>query len=222
MKAMILAAGRGERLRPRTDHTPKALIEINNEPLVVHHLHQLKQAGIVDIVINLAHLGEQIERYLGNGQRFGVTIAYSKEPPGGFETGGGLANALPLLGPDPFISINADVYCPFPFDTLPDTLATHAHLVLVDNPPHNPDGDYSLQDGLLRVTKAPQPYTYSGIAVYQPRLFVGQPPGRYSVTPLIRQASQTSQISGELYRGVWFDIGTEQRLQQAQQALGVC
>jgi MurNAc alpha-1-phosphate uridylyltransferase len=220
MKAMILAAGRGERLKPLTDTTPKALIEVKGQPLIVHHIQNLKLCGINDIVINIAYLGSQIEQCLGSGSEFGVKITYSREVDGGLETGGGIVNALPLLGlEEPFITLNADVYCDYPLATLKTKLSALAHLVLVNNPVHNPNGDFAIENQLLSNGHENKPYTFAGIAIYHPQFFEGLEVSRYSIAPIIREKAKLKMISAECYDGMWFDIGTLTRLQTARQAL---
>lgn len=216
MKAMILAAGQGKRLRPLTNTIPKPLIPINGIPLIVHHIYNLRDAGIKNIIINLAYLGDKIESYLGNGSQLGVNISYSHESGIGLETGGGIYNALPLLGQEPFIVINADVFCAYPFEHLNIKEECLAHIVLVNNPPHNLEGDFSISDGLL-IDKKEKTYTFSGIAIYKPQFFYGYNSGRYSVTPLINKAINANKVSANIYQGTWFDIGTKERLEQAQQ-----
>lgn len=216
MKAMILAAGRGERMRPLTDHTPKPLLTVGEMRLIEYHLRRLAQAGIRDIVINHAWLGEQIEYVLGNGAHYGVNIAYSAEIVGGLETGGGIFQALPLLGDAPFIVVNGDIWTDFPFAQLPQQPQRLAHLVLVQNPAHNPAGDFSLQKGVIH-HEGVERFTFSGIGVYRPELFSGCQPGSFPLAPILRQAMATGQITGELYEGVWHDIGTPARLAELDQ-----
>ncbi len=219
MKAMILAAGRGERLMPLTETTPKALVEINGKPLIVHHILNLKRHGINDIVINTAYLSNKLEQYVGNGQAFGVNIFYSKEKEGGLETGGGIVNALPLLGDEPFITVNADIYCPFNFKTLPILDPSLAHLVLVKNPAHNPRGDYAIDNAMLSNREDLNKYTFSGIAVYHPDFFKNCPIEKYSVTSLIKEKANANIVSAELSTEIWHDIGTEERLYEARNTL---
>jgi MurNAc alpha-1-phosphate uridylyltransferase len=218
MKAMILAAGRGERMRPLTDHTPKPLLQAAGRPLIEHHILALATAGIHDIVINLAHLGTSIEAYLGDGAALGVRIAYSWEPEGALETGGGILNALPLLGPDAFLVVNGDVWSDYDYRRLPPAPRGLAHLVLVDNPPHHPDGDFALQDGRV-VADGPVRLTFSGIGIYRPELFAGCRPGAFPLAPLLREAMAAGRVSGEHYRGDWRDIGTPERLRQLNDQL---
>jgi len=213
MKAMILAAGRGERMRPLTDSTPKPLLRVNGKPLIEYHLERLKRAGYRQIVINTHHLGNQIQNHLGNGHRFGMEISYSPEAPEALETGGGIFQALPLLGEGPFLVINGDIWseCSLePPDMPPDTLA---HLILVPNPPHNPNGDFGLHQRALTNTLQPG-YTFSGIGWYQTALFVGCQPGKFPLAPLLRKAIDKHRINGHLCTETWMDIGTPQRLQQ--------
>ena len=217
MKAMILAAGRGERMRPLTDHTPKPLLKVGGKPLIVWHIERLAKAGIREIVINHAHLGSQIEQSLGNGAQWDVSIQYSPEVIA-LETAGGIANALPLLGNAPFCVVNGDVFTDYDFDQLAanaDAVTNGeatAHLVLVNNPPQHPNGDFSILNG--RLVNASEPmYTFSGIGVYQPSLFSGIVRGEAAkLAPLIRDAIGQSKASAEHYGGVWHDIGTPQRL----------
>lgn len=218
MKAMLLAAGRGERLRPLTDHTPKPLLEVGPHTLIEWQLLRLKAAGIVDVVINLAHLGAQIEAHLGDGRRHGVRILYSHEPPGALETGGGIRHALHLLGDAPFVVANADVWIEFDFARLPPLVDDLAHLVLVPNPRHNPRGDFALNDSRIRNDGAVR-HTFAGIAVYSPTLFAALPPGRFPLAPLLRNAADQDRVSGQLHRDKWIDVGTLERLEEAR--LGV-
>ena len=212
MKAMILAAGRGERMRPLTDRTPKPLLPVAGKPLIVWHLERLARAGVRDIVINLAHLGEQVEALLGDGDAWGVTIRYSPEPPGALETAGGIAAALPLLGEEPFLVVNGDIYCDIDFKTVsmaddPDI----AHLVLVANPDHHRQGDFGLEG--TRVTTAGPLLTFAGIGVYRPHLFATIAAGtRAGLAPLLRAAIADGRVSGQQHGGRWVDVGTPQRL----------
>lgn len=211
MKAMILAAGRGERMRPLTDATPKPLLEVGGKALIVYHLEALREAGIREVVINLAHLGEMIRAALGDGGAFGVDIAYSREPEGALETGGGILQALPLLDADPFVVVNGDIWTDYPFSRLPLSPEGLAHLVLVDNPSQHPEGDFALSGDRVMCSRS-QRLTFSGISVLRPELFAGCAPGRFPLTPLLRQATAQGQVGGEYYHGGWFDIGTPQRL----------
>jgi N-acetyl-alpha-D-muramate 1-phosphate uridylyltransferase len=212
MRAMILAAGRGERMRPLTDTTPKPLLKVGHKCLIEYHIEHLVAAGFTDIVINHAHLGEQIERTLGNGQRYGAKLHYSPEGTA-LETGGGIFKALPLLGNAPFLVVNGDVWSDYPFSQLRRSLKGLVHLILVNNPIHNQKGDFHLfndriyQDGTPRLT-------FSGIGVYHPDLFKDCTPARFSLVPLLIKAMQTGQASGEHYQGQWLDVGTPERLNQ--------
>jgi N-acetyl-alpha-D-muramate 1-phosphate uridylyltransferase len=221
MFALILAAGRGERMRPLTDHTPKPLLPAGGKPLIVWHIERLVAAGITELVINHAHLGAQIEAALGDGSQFGAHIQYSPEVTA-LETAGGIVQALPLLGNEVFAVINGDIFCDYDFANLPAQAAQMqqrgdlAHLVLVDNPEHHPNGDFALLTG--RVTP-PSPFplpallTFSGIGLYHPSLFAHIPRGtKAPLAPLLREQIALDKISGEHHRGVWLDIGTPQRL----------
>jgi MurNAc alpha-1-phosphate uridylyltransferase len=214
MKAMILAAGRGERMRPLTDTCPKPLLEAGGKPLIVHHLERLAAAGCREIVINHAHLGALLEQALGDGSRWGVAIAYSPEPPGALETAGGIRHALPLLGEAPFLVINGDVFCEFPLGGLADRLAADdlAHLVLIPNPAHHPGGDFTLTQGRVG-NGEPGRLTFSGIGIYRPALFSQLADGvPAKLAPLLRAAADAGCVSGELHAGRWIDVGTPERL----------
>lgn len=220
MKAMILAAGRGERMRPLTDHTPKPLLEAGGKPLIVHLIEGLRTAQFIDIVINHAHLGEQIEAALGDGAQWGVRIRYSAEGQA-LETAGGLAKALPLLNDEPFIAVNGDIYCEFDFSSLRERQLNNdlAHLVLVDNPAQHPRGDFALQDGRVH-NSGPHMLTFSGIGLYRPALFASIPSGaKAGLAPLLRAECERQRVSGEHHTGVWRDIGTPERLAQIDAAL---
>ncbi|MBD3670249.1 MAG: nucleotidyltransferase family protein [Gammaproteobacteria bacterium] len=219
MKAMILAAGRGERMRPLTDHTPKPLLRAGGHALIEYHIRALAAAGINQLVINHAHLGTQVEQALGDGSGYGVRIAYSPEGEGrALETGGGIHRALPLLGGDPFLVINGDVYCDYPYQRLPSAPNGLAHLVLVDNPPHHPDGDFALEDGRVHSEGEPR-YTFSGIGLYRPELFADCEAGAFPLAPLLREAMARDQVGGEFYDGLWMDIGTPERLRELETML---
>ena len=219
MKAMILAAGKGERLRPLTLHTPKPLVPVAGVPLIEYHLRALAAAGIGDVVINHAWLGQQIEDHLGDGARLGVQIRYSAEPETP-ETDCGIFRALPLLGDEPFLLVNGDIWTDYRFDNLPRSLDGLAHLVLVDNPAHHPQGDFALQDDQVLTASAGQPsLTYSGLALLSPRLFAGCTDGAFKLAPLLRQAMAAGQVSGERYGGRWVDVGTHERLAEVEQLL---
>lgn len=217
-QAVILAAGRGERLRPLTDHTPKPLIEVGGRPLLDHHLEALATAGVTLCVVNVAHLGPQIEAHLGDGRRFGLRIVISREPEGALETGGGLRQALGLLKAAPFIALNGDIFCDFPLERLRGHPTGLGHLVLVSNPPGNPAGDFHL-DGAQVANEGGSRLTFSGIAVYRPELLAAAPAtARFPLTPLLRQAATAGQLTGEHYTGCWHDIGTPERLAAARLA----
>ena len=223
MKALILAAGRGERMRPLTDRVPKPLIEVGGKPLSVHHLEKLAKLGGEHVVINHAHLGEMIEAALGDGARYGVTIDYSREETA-LETAGGIATALPMLGTAPFIVVNADVYSEYDYAGLLEAAERlgnfNAHLVLVDNPEHHPDGDFALRGGKLAPAGAL--LTFSGLAVYRPALFAAIPPGtRAPLAPLLREQIAAGAVAGEHYRGRWCDVGTPDRLTRLNRDLRV-
>lgn len=216
---MILAAGRGERMRPLTDRTPKPLLPVAGKPLIIWHLERLARAGIHEIVINHAHLGDQIEALLGDGDAWNVALRYSAEPRGALETAGGIANALPLLGVEPFLVINGDIFCDW------DVVRAHAalpegmlaHLVLVDNPAHHTAGDFVLQGTKVSTSEtapdAPR-LTFSGIGIYRPELFAGIERGESAkLAPLLHAAITAGRISGEHYAGRWVDVGTPERLQ---------
>ncbi len=225
MKAMILAAGRGERMRPLTDHCPKPLLAVGSEPLIGHHLRRLQAAGITEVVINHAWLGAQIEARLGDGADYGVHIGYSPEGAQGLETAGGIATALPLLGDDPFLVVNGDVLTDIDFQaalTIAAQLSaggTLAHLWLVANPSHNPGGDFVLAaDGAVSSAGAGSALTFSGIGVYHPQLFADTAPNQAAkLAPLLRTAMQQGQVQGSEHRGLWLDVGTVERLQQANE-----
>jgi MurNAc alpha-1-phosphate uridylyltransferase len=220
MKAMILAAGRGERMRPLTDHTPKPLLQAGGKPLIVWHIERLAQAGFRELVINHAHLGRQIEEALGGGERWGVRISYSDEGKA-LETAGGIAKALPLLGDRPFLVVNGDVYTDYDFERLRSQPmeGVAAHLVLVDNPPQHPAGDFGLADGKL-VEQGEERLTFSGIGVYRPEFFASVAPGvRAKLAPLLFAALASGQVTAEHYRGVWVDVGTPERLQALDRTL---
>jgi N-acetyl-alpha-D-muramate 1-phosphate uridylyltransferase len=218
LKVMILAAGRGERMRPLSDTIPKPLLEAGGKPLIVHLIERLARAGLRDLVINHSHLGEQIEKSLGTGDRYGVRIAFSHEEGGGLETGGGIFKALPRIDTDPFAVINGDIWTDYPFDRLPSRLKGLAHLVLVDNPLQHSQGDFSLHDGRIDAEGTPQ-LTFSGIGVYAHALFAGCRPGKFPLVPLLRAAMARGQVSGEHYTGHWRDIGTPQRLESLNREL---
>ncbi|MFN2348685.1 MAG: N-acetylmuramate alpha-1-phosphate uridylyltransferase MurU [Thioalkalivibrio sp.] len=212
MRAMILAAGRGERMRPLTDHTPKPLLQAGGRALIEHHLSHLARAGYREVVINLAHLGDQIRTRLGDGAAYGLHISYSLEEQA-LETGGGIRRALPLLGDAPFLVINGDVWCDHALSAPSLAPTDLAHLVLVNNPDHHPNGDFVLQGNRVREQDGDR-LTFSGIGWYRPELFRELPKGRFPLAPLLRQAMATDQVSGEYHEGSWLDVGTPERLAQ--------
>ncbi len=218
MRAMILAAGRGERMRPLTDSLPKPLLPVGGRPLIEHHLCALAVAGFREIVINTGYLGEQLPARLGRGGRFGLSIRYSPEPPEALETGGGVFQALPLLGETPFVVINGDIWTDYDYARLPGRLAGLAHLVLVNNPPQHPGGDFALAGGQVSGQGAAR-LTFSGISVLKPALFAGCAPSRFPLAPLLRRAMAAGQVTGEHYQGAWRDIGTPERLADLDQQL---
>ena len=226
MKAMILAAGRGERMRPLTDTMPKPLLPVAGNPLIQWHIEALQRAGFSDIVINHAWLGEQIEAALGDGSQFGVRIAYSAEGDTALETGGGIYKALPLLCEEetgqladaPFLVINADVLTDMDFRQLPRQITGLAHLVLVSNPLHHPRGDFVLQ-GERVISEGEPRLTFSGIGIYHPQLFAHCVPGAFPLAPLLRHAMDLGQVTGEYHAGVWLDVGTQERLLEAEALL---
>jgi len=209
---MLLAAGRGERLRPITDSLPKPLVAVAGKPLIVYHLEALARAGITDVVINLSWLGEKIRAALGDGERHGVRITYSEEGPVPLETGGGIHGALPLLGPGPFLVVNSDVWTDMDFSrvlTLEES--ADARLQLAPNPPHHPRGDFGLEGDFVVESEADR-FTYTGIGVYRPELFEGCTPGKFPLLPLLKRAIAARRLRGEVYRGEWLDIGSPDRL----------
>ena len=213
MKAMILAAGRGERMRSLTDHTPKPLLVAGGKPLIVWHLERLAAAGFRYIVINHAHLGEQIEQALGDGAKWGVRIAYSPEPPGALETAGGIATALPLLGDAPFLVVNGDIYCDVDFGRFSRSTVAGAHLVMVANPAHHAGGDFSLDGERVIRANGEQTLTYAGIGIFSPAFFAGVQPGTImKLRPLLDAAIAAGTLTGERFAGRWVDVGTPQRL----------
>jgi MurNAc alpha-1-phosphate uridylyltransferase len=221
MRVMILAAGRGERMRPLTDVTPKPLLPVAGKALIVHLIERLARAGLRDLVVNHAHLGHRFEDSLGDGSRYGARIVYSPEPEGGLETGGGIYRALSLLDSDPFIVVNGDIWTDFPFERLPQSLDGLAHLVLVDNPPHHTRGDFFLkEDGRILADGEPK-LTFSGIGMYHRALFGYCQPGRFPLAPLLRAAMAQDKVSGEYYGGRWRDVGTPERLTALEQELAV-
>jgi MurNAc alpha-1-phosphate uridylyltransferase len=215
MKAMILAAGRGERMRPLTDTLPKPLVPIAGKPLIAHHLERLAAAGFREVVINHAHLGHLIEEALGDGSRWQVRIRYSPERPPALGTGGGIRNALPLIGDSPFVVVNGDVWTDYPFERLRREPPGLAHLVLVANPPHHSEGDFTLEDGSVRPDDGER-LTFSGIGLYRAALFEGTAAGTFALGPLLRAAAARGQVTGEMHAGAWLDVGTVERLAEAE------
>ena len=217
MKAMLLAAGRGERMRPLTDTTPKPLLTVGGRPLIVWHLQALARAGVRDVVINLGWLGEQIPAALGDGAAFGVRIQYSPEPWPALETGGGVFQALPLLGPEPFLVVSGDLWTDFDFNHIsiaPDDLG---QLVLVPNPPHHPRGDFGLQAG--QVVDGEPRFNYGNIGLYRPEFFAGCALGRFPLIKPLRRAIAAGRLGGQLYPGVWHNIGTPEQLAALDRSL---
>jgi MurNAc alpha-1-phosphate uridylyltransferase len=209
-RALIFAAGRGERMRPLSDVTPKPLLQVGGKRLIEWHIEALAAAGVRRVVINTSHLAEQFPTALGDGARWNLRIDYSFEGPEPLETGGGMQNALPLLGGDPFIAVNGDIRCDFDFSTLlhePDGLA---HLVVIDNPSHHPNGDFVLRGGRL-FDENESRLTFAGIGVYRPELLGVHGPGKYSIVPILRAAMREGRVSGEYFHGFWSDVGTPQR-----------
>jgi MurNAc alpha-1-phosphate uridylyltransferase len=213
VKALVLAAGRGERMRPLTDAQPKPLLRVGGKRLIEHHLERLAAVGFREVVINTAWLGDMIEAVLGSGRQLGLAITYSHERPEALETGGGILNALPLLGSDPFLLVNGDVWTDIDFgglrrDPPPGSLA---HLVLVPNPPQHAHGDFVLERGLLSEDEGSR-QTYSGVGIYTSELFAGCEPGKFPLLPVLRRAIAARRLTGELHAGEWHDVGTVERL----------
>ena len=213
MKAMILAAGRGERLRPLTDSTPKPLLKVGEKSLIEHHLDKLAEAGIKEVIINIAWLGEKIQQALGDGKKYGLRIFYSDEGEQALETAGGIIKALPLLGDEPFLIINGDIFTDYDFKRLINfKLNSEAHLVMVENPEHNTKGDFALTDGWLGNSGDIQ-YTYSGIGIYTKTFFAGCAEGIRALAPILKEKIAQKKVSGELFKNSWTDVGTIERLQ---------
>lgn len=224
MKAFILAAGRGERMRPLTDRTPKPLLPAGGKPLIIWHLERLAAAGFREVVINHAHLGAQIEAALGDGAQWGLSISYSPEPPGALETAGGIAQALPLLGSAPFLVVNGDIYCDVDFGRFSRLTAAGwqpaAHLVMVANPAHHAGGDFSLDDERVIYANGEQTLTYAGVGVFSPDFFATVPPGSVmKLRPLLDAGIAAGTLTGERYTGRWVDVGTPQRLAELDREL---
>jgi N-acetyl-alpha-D-muramate 1-phosphate uridylyltransferase len=217
-RAMILAAGRGERMRPLTDSTPKSMLKVGGKPLIQYHVEALVRAGFKRVVINYAHLGEQICAHLGDGSRYGIAITYSPETGVPLETGGGIFNALPLLGEQPFLVVNADVWTDYDYSHIRIGEDRLAHLVLVQNPPHNSSGDFVLHGDLI-ADDSDDRYTFSGIGVYHPNLFSDSKPEPFRLSPLLFSMAEKDLIGGELFEGLWVDVGTPNRLKVLDAAL---
>ena len=213
MIAMILAAGRGERLRPVTDSVPKALIEVCGQSLIERHLVAIHSAGIETVVINLGWLGDAIVDRIASGSDYGLNVIYSPEGDDMLETGGGIHRALPLLGDEPFLVINADIYTDMPFPPPAPAAKELAHLVLVANPPHRERGDFDLDAGLVCASDEAA-LTFSGVAMYRPEFFAGCAPGRFPLAPMLYDAADARRLSGSLYEGLWEDVGTPARLEE--------
>ena len=214
---MILAAGRGDRMKPLTNQTPKPLLNVQGKPLIQHAIENLVIAGFTDIVINVAYLSAQIMKTLGNGHQFGAKIIYSDEGKEGLETAGGIIKALPLLGDQPFLVINSDIMCDYPLKTLKEKTIKLAHLILVENPEFHHEGDFSLAtDGYLS-TATENRHTFSGIGVYHPRLFDHQREGKLKLGPILKAAADKGQVTGEKFTDLWMDIGTPQRLKEVNE-----
>ena len=211
MIAMILAAGHGERLRPLTETTPKALVEVRGRSLLERHLDSLKAAGIETVVINLGWLGEMIADRIGSGHAYGLNVVYSQEGENILETGGGIHRALPMLGREPFLVVNADVYTDMPLPPAGLAETDVGHLVLVPRPAHKPQGDFDLQDGRVCESRNAA-HTFSGVAVYRPEFFAGCEPGRFPLAPMLKAAAREGRLAGSLYEGLWEDVGAPERL----------
>lgn len=219
MNAMILAAGRGERMRPLTDDCPKPLLSAGGRPLIDWHLTRLAHAGFRRVIINTAWQGRKLRAYVGDGQAWGLDVRYSDEGERALETAGGIARALPLLGPQPFAVINGDIHTDYPFERLTLPAGELAHLVLVDNPPQHPQGDFAL-DGTRVATATGTRLTFAGMGVYRPALFSGLPAQPLRLAPILRRAIAAGLVGGEHYRGAWHDIGTPERLRALDASLG--
>lgn len=214
MKAMILAAGRGERMRPLSDKTPKPLLKVHGKSLIVWHIERLASLGFSEIVINIDHLGDMIEKSLGDGSKWGVNLIYSDErQSGALESAGGIINALPLIESETFLVVNSDIWSDYEFETGFDLRDDLAHLILVPNPKHNPDGDFALyKNRVSNDTK--RRFTFSGIGYYSAKLFEGLQNQKMPLAPLLREAVEKGKVGGSLYDGRWYDIGTPQRLKE--------
>ncbi len=211
MRAMILAAGRGERLRPLTDTVPKSLVEVRGKSLLERHLESLQAAGITNVVINLGWLGAKIVERVGSGSRYGLEVVYSEEGDNVLETGGGIHKALPFLGSDPFLVVNADIFTDMPLPEVALGPGISGYLVMVPKPAYRDQGDFDLCDDRVR-NADDAALTFSGVAIYRPEFFAGCEAGRFPLAPLLREAADAGQLSGSLYDGCWEDVGTEERL----------
>jgi N-acetyl-alpha-D-muramate 1-phosphate uridylyltransferase len=218
MKAMLLAAGRGERLRPITDSLPKALVPVGGRALIVWHLLALARAGIREVIVNTSWLGGQLHAALGDGQQFGVSIAWSDEGPVPLETGGGILRAVPLLGPEPFLVVNADIWTDIDFARLRLEPQALAHLVLIRNPPHNARGDFALAGGRV-ISAGGERFTYSGVGLYRPEFFAGCSEERFPLLPLLERAIAAGRVCATVHRGRWCDVGTVERLASLEAGL---
>jgi MurNAc alpha-1-phosphate uridylyltransferase len=218
MKAMLLAAGRGERMRPITDALPKPLVRVGGRPLIAWHLAALARAGIREVVINLSWLGAQLRTALGAGADFGLRITYSEEGPVPLETGGGILRALPLLGPEPFLVLSGDIWTDIDFGGVRLEPEAHAHLVLIPNPPHHPRGDFSLEGDVV-VHRDSERLTYANVGIYRPEFFAGCVAGRFPLLQPLNRAIAARLVRGEVHRGAWSDVGTPERLAQLEARL---
>jgi N-acetyl-alpha-D-muramate 1-phosphate uridylyltransferase len=215
VRAMLLAAGRGERMRPLTDSVPKPLVPVGGKPLIAWHLLALARAGIHEVIINLSWLGGQVRASLGDGRAYGVSLIYSDEGPKPLETGGGIFRVVPLLGPGPFLVVNADIWTDIDFAPLALEPAAHARLLLIENPPHHPRGDFGLEGDLV-VNRERDRYTYSGVGLYRPEFFHGCTAGGFPLLPLLNRAIDAGLVRAQLHRGEWCDVGTMERLAELQ------
>ncbi|MDD3762309.1 MAG: nucleotidyltransferase family protein [Nevskiales bacterium] len=225
VRVMVLAAGRGERMRPLTDRVPKPMLEVNGRPLIDHHLWALADAGVEDVVVNLGWCGDVLRRHLGDGRRYGLRLRYSEEGWPALETGGGIHRALPLLGAAPFIVVNGDVYSDLPMQRLVErarsmAMSDLAHLVLVPNPPHHPSGDFAMHGARVAATDGLAKLTFSGLSVLRPELFADAQAGAFPLAPLLRAAILQGRVSAERHDGCWSDVGTPERLAALNERLG--
>ena len=218
MKAMVLAAGRGERMRPITDTVPKPLVRVGGRPLIAWHLAALARAGVREVVINLSWLGEQLRTALGAGADFGLRITYSEEGPVPLETGGGIFRALPLLGPEPFLVLSGDIWTDIDLGGVQLEPEAQAHLVLIPNPPHHPRGDFGLEGNVV-VQRDSERLTYANVGIYRPEFFAGCAAGRFPLLEPLNRAIAAHLVRGEVHRGAWSDVGTPERLAQLEARL---